>query len=145
MTSLETKEAKRGDVCCTPTPPSATTSLWVDGRLRSRHQSRDAWPHKITPREHLADQNLLCMRQPLRIHVRLDIRMTVTTRHIWIRIFFQVRVCGLDGGIEGRVIGRRVTVPIICTSCLQSNSIVISGASLTPSPPSSREWRSPDS
>ena len=27
-------------------PPSATTSLWVDGRLRSRHQSRDTWPQK---------------------------------------------------------------------------------------------------
>ena len=26
--------------------PSATTSLWVDGRLRSRHQSRDTWPQK---------------------------------------------------------------------------------------------------
>ena len=29
-----------------PTLPSATTSLWVDGRLRSRHQSRDTWPQK---------------------------------------------------------------------------------------------------
>ena len=68
---------------------SATTSLWVDGRLRLVHLSRDRWPQKL----HLLPIKLpLIMRQHLRIHIRLDLRMTVETRCIWIRFFFSKKI-----------------------------------------------------
>ena len=68
---------------------------------------------------------------------------SVTTRRITVRfaplrsdnrvrmrIFFHIGFCGLDGGIEGRVIERRVTVHVILHLLLGSNSIEFTSASV---------------